>query len=155
MTNRESGESVTITNQFAYTGKFIATVNGVNVQSGITFIGTDAGDDITGTGYGDTLIGGLANDTLHGSGGADLFIHNEGDGNDILYSGEVNSSDVISMRDGNNVEIAEADLMFSQMGFDLVVTRISNNETLVLKDMYYSTGHTFDYLNGIDLDTVI
>ncbi len=155
VTNRESGESVTITNQFAYTGKFIATVNGVNVQSGITFIGTDAGDDITGTGYGDTLIGGLANDTLHGSGGADLFIHNEGDGNDILYSGEVNSSDVISMRDGNNVEIAEADLMFSQMGFDLVVTRISNNETLVLKDMYYSTGHTFDYLNGIDLDTVI
>ncbi len=155
VTNRTSGESVTITNQFAFTGKFIATVNGVNVQSGINFVGTDAGDDITGTSYGDTLIGGLSNDTLRGSNGADLYIHNEGDGSDILYSGEVLSSDVISMRDSNNVEIAEADLMFSQMGYDLVVTNINNSETLVLKSMYYSTGHTFDYLNGIDLDTVL
>lgn len=36
------------------------------------------------------------------------------------------------MRDANGVEIAEVDLLFSVMGWDLVVTNTNTNETLVL-----------------------
>jgi Ca2+-binding RTX toxin-like protein len=153
--NIASGETLTITNQFASAGKSIASVNEIDITGGLKIDGTDVGEVIQGTGYADTLTGGLGSDTIYGSYGADLYIHNEGDGNDYLFSGEVNSSDVISMRDSNNVEIAATDLMFSQMGYDLVVTHVSTNETLVLDNMYYSTGHTFATLNGIDLDTVL
>ncbi len=153
--NIASGETLTITNQFAYSGKYIASINGIDITGGLKIDGTDAGEIIQGTSYADTLTGGLGSDTIYGSYGADLYIHNEGDGNDYLFSGEVNSSDVISMRDNNGVEIAEVDLLFSQMGWDLVVTHTSSNEVLILEDMYYSTGHTFATLNGIDLDNVL
>ncbi len=155
VTNRSSGESITIIDQFAFSGKSIASVNGVDITGGLAFTGTDAGEIIHGSSYADTLTGGLGSDTIYGSYGVDLYIHNEGDGNDYLFSGEVNSSDSISMRDDNGVEIAEADLLFSQMGWDLVVTHTSSNEVLILEDMYYSTGHTFATLNGIDLDNVL
>ena len=52
--------------------------------------------------------------------------------NNYLQQCQVNSSDVISMRDANGVEIAEVDLLFSVMGWDLVVTNTNTNETLVL-----------------------
>ncbi|MGN7932723.1 calcium-binding protein, partial [Sphingopyxis sp. 22461] len=46
--------------------------------------GTD-GDDVIDDFYGDDLlVGGLGNDTLRGSRGADTFVHNLGDGHDIV-----------------------------------------------------------------------
>ena len=153
--NKTNGEFLTIHNQFYTSGKTIASINGIDITDGLNFEGTDAAENIYGTNYADTLEGGLGNDTLNGSYGADLYIHNEGDGNDTLISGEYNSSDVISMRDSNGIEIDAVDLTFSQSVWNLVVTDTNSNETLVLQDMYRSTGHPFDYLNGIDLDTVM
>lgn len=155
VSNRSNGETITIKDQFAFSGKTIGSVNGIDITGGINFVGTDAAEVVNGTSYGDTIESGQGNDTIFGSYGADTYIHNEGDGNDIINSGEYNSSDVISMRDANGVEIAEIDLQFSIMGWDLVVTDTNTNETLILDNMYYSTGHTFATLNGIDLDTVI
>ncbi len=153
--DRISGETVTLDNLYYSTGNTFATVNGIDMSGGVNSIGTAANETIYGTGQGDTLVGAGGVDYLHGQGGADLFIHRAGDGNDYLFSGEVNSSDSISMRDANDVEIAEVDLQFSVMGWDLVVTDTNTNEVLILDNMYYSTGHTFATLNGIDLDTVI
>lgn len=118
-------------------------------------VGTASNETLTGTVSDDSLVGAGGVDYLYGQAGDDLFIHREGDGSDYLFSGEVNSSDVISMRDANDVEIAAVDIAFSQMGWDLVVTNTNTNEILILDNMYYSTGHTFATLNDIDLDTVI
>ena len=153
--DRISGESVTLDNLYYSTGNTFATVNGIDMSGGVNSIGTASNETLSGTAHADTLVGAGGVDYLYGNGGADLFIHREGDGSDYLFSGEVNSSDVISMRDANDVEIAAVDITFSQMGWDLVVTNTNTNEILILDNMYYSTGHTFDSLNGIDLDTVI
>ena len=46
--------------------------------------GTDGADTIDDFYTNDTLIGGLGNDILRGSRGADTFVHNAGDGHDIV-----------------------------------------------------------------------
>ncbi|WP_080639371.1 VWD domain-containing protein [Teredinibacter turnerae] len=155
VTSRESGESVTLENMYYGTGRTFESVNGITVNDGLNFVGTDAAESINGTQYDDTLEGGIGDDTLDGGLGADLFIHRQGDGNDLIKFSEFNSSDHVEMYGADEQLLDASELGFAQSGYDLVVTNLNSNETLTLGNMYYSTGNTFDLVNGIDLSTVL
>ena len=153
--DRVTGEHLTLDNLYYSTGDTFATINGIDLSGGVNSVGTSAGETIYGTDENDTLEGAEGTDIIHGEDGDDIFIHHQGDGNDYLYSGEYNSNDDIFMFDDTGVEISEIDLMFSQQGYDMVVTHTETTETLVLDNFFRSTGSTFDSLNGIDLDLVV
>lgn len=153
--DRISGETVTLDNAYYSAGNTFATVNNIDLSGGVHSVGTSAGESIYGTEYADTLEGAGGTDYVYGGAGHDIFIHREGDGSDYLFNNGYNQTDEIFMFDDLDMQIVQADLMFTQSGADMVVTHTANSETLVLDNFFYSQGSTFGSLNGIDLDTVI
>jgi len=180
VTDITNSETLTLKNQFIYTnyGYEFASVNGIDVTNGFTVKGTSAtlGETLSGgdgadivlaqagndTAYGgagnDTITGGTGDDVLVGDTGFDTFIHNRGDGNDTLHGYIINHTynnalSVIEMNDATGVAISANDIIFTVSSADLILTDITNGETLTLKGQYASTtyGYEFDNVNGIDI----
>jgi len=101
----------------------------------------------------DIIYGGTGDDLLVGEAGFDQFIHNVGDGNDIIHGYTLNqsSNNALSVVKMNGV--LEDDLYFNVSGYDLIVTDTTNNETLTLKGQFQYTnyGYEFATVNGINV----
>ena len=66
------------------------TIDASALPTGLTSVvinGNEGDDTITGSQGPDTLTGGPDTDNINGSGGADLILWNEGDGNDSIQGG--------------------------------------------------------------------
>lgn len=150
-TDTTNGEQLTLYNQYYQTGsgyKF-GTLNGMDITGGLTIKGTSAtaGEHIKGTANGDTLEGGLGDDTIEGLDGDDLFIHNVGDGNDVLYSW--NDAEATITMNG----VSTGDILLNVSGNNLIITDDATGETLTLINQLYQTnyGYKFASVNGINL----
>lgn len=158
VTNDGTGDQVTLDNQFYLTGSGFdfASVNGIDVTTGLTLQGTSStlGENIYGTPFGDTLDAGLGNDNVYGFSGLDIFNHNSGDGTDHFYAGGVNDLDIVTMNLADGVTaLTTAQIYFNVSNNDLVVTDITTGEKFTLHYQYYQTGSGYDFasVNGIDI----
>ncbi len=150
-TDTTNGEQLTLNNQYYQTnyGYKFGTLNGMDITGGLTIQGTSAtlGEHMKGTDQADTLDGGLGDDTIEGKGGADLFVHDVGDGSDTLYSW--NGALATVQMNG----VASNDLRFNVNNNNLIVIDDATGEQLTLINQFYQTnyGYKFSTVNGIDV----
>ena len=178
VTNILSGEILTLQDQFYKTtsGYDFSNVNGIDVAGGLNINGTSAAEILSGGESGDVILGNAGNDTIYGYGGNDTiygyggndniyggtgtetFIHNQGDGNDNIYSNNAydyynNDLSTVILNDAAGIAIGVDDIYFNKSGNDLKVTNILSGEILTLQDQFYRTtsGYEFTTVNGIDV----
>ena len=109
----------------------------------------EAGNDILyGENGNDILIGGLGNDVLIGGNGAELYIHNLGDGDDIIQNydaSEDRKKDRLVFGEGISAE----DIEISRENRNMVLTNTKNGEKVTVQDAYgYTDGRC--YLENIE-----
>ena len=179
----ESDDSVTVSNYFAGTDQpggiyrqfsFVfddATLTESDLaRSGITYNGTDVGNNITGW-YGvdlmnggggndtlsggsgdDVLNGGAGNDVLNGGAGQDTYLFANGHGNDRVtdYAGKLEGKDIIEFSDLNLT-----DLWFSKSNSNLLITESGSQDSVEVINWYSNADsqnkviHTHD---GYEID---
>ena len=90
-------------------------------------------DTILGGDGDDTLIGGKGNDSLKGGDGADIFLYNNGDGNDIIT--DYTEDDMIKIDSGtiSNVKLSGSDVVF-KIGKGSLTVKNGKNKSLSLID---------------------
>lgn len=152
VTNGATGEQLTLKGQYYDTvsGFEFATLNGEDITGGLTIRGTSptAAEFVHGTTFADTIDGGLGNDTLYGHGGADVFVHEVGDGNDQLV--EVEGAQAAVLMNG----VSSNDLYFNVYAEDLIVTDVATGEQLYLNDQYANVDGVKEFasVNGINVN---
>lgn len=112
------------------------------------------GDDIVYANVGnDVIIGGKGNDELAGGEGIDIYIHERGDGNDIIDNvdhSEYRTSDKLILKG-----VKAADIEIYRDGYNLVIEDKIGDETVTIKNVFH-----YDYLSGsaclenVELDDV-
>ncbi|MBR4152633.1 MAG: hypothetical protein IKT98_06690 [Selenomonadaceae bacterium] len=123
-----SGAGVTLKSSYkkgsfdvANYGSTIVTIDASPVSHNLKIFGNEKANVILG-GYGnDTIIGGKNNDTLQGGDGKNVFLYNEGDGNDVIV--DYNTGDKISL-------VSDAVISSSVKGDDVVLKVGKNKITL-------------------------
>ncbi len=110
--------------------------------------GENGADNIYGNEGTDILIGGAGNDYMEGGAGADLYIHNAGDGDDIIDNydnSEARKSDRLVFGEGIHAE----DVKISRQGSDMLLQNIKNGENITIRNAYgYTDGR--GYLENIE-----
>jgi len=100
---------------------------------------TSSGSFVTGS-VGNTYEGGTGNDTLRGTGMADLYLFNLGDGADTIIETYATSGqpagqvDVLRFGPG----ISQADISFSRVGNDLILAHSNGQDKVTVKDWFLS-----------------
>ncbi len=112
------------------------------------------GDDVVYANVGnDVIIGGKGNDELAGGEGIDIYIHERGDGNDIIDNvdhSEYRSSDKLVLKG-----VKAADVEIYRDGYNLVIEDKISDETVTIKNVF-----SYDYISGtaclenVELDDV-
>ena len=112
------------------------------------------GDDVVYANVGnDVIIGGKGNDELAGGEGIDIYIHERGDGNDIIDNvdhSEYRTSDKLILKG-----VKAADIEIYRDGYNLVIEDKIGDETVTIKNVFH-----YDYLSGsaclenVELDDV-
>ena len=101
-------------------------------------LATDGDDSISGWGNNntaDTLFGGLGNDTLSGLDGADTYVFNVGDGQDVIDDNGNYDTDKLII-DG----YVQSDVTFSRAGDDLIISFSGSSDQITI-------------INTLDLDS--
>ena len=114
---------------------------------GDAFVGTEENDDLIGTNRDDVILGKEGNDTLNGLDGSDTL--NGGLGDDFLSGAEGDDTYFYSLSDGNDIiednagtntlnlqNINQADVEVSRLNDSLIITILSNNETITLSKWF-------------------
>ncbi|MBQ2801045.1 MAG: hypothetical protein IJF03_06630, partial [Lachnospiraceae bacterium] len=96
----------------------------------------------------DILIGGIGNDFLIGGNGEDVYIHNLGDGDDIIQNYDTSADrkkDRLVFGEGISAE----DIEITRKGYDMVLTNIKTGEKVTVQSAYcYTYGE--NYLENIE-----
>lgn len=148
MTVVSTGETITLTDQFAATGATFESIEFSNSEVwGLTeiavysdVVGTSGDDTLVGAPGAETLVGLGGNDTIQGLGGDDVYEYSAGDGNDV-YLDSAGSMDTLRFLD-----LDAADLSFVRSGNDLVITVTASSETITLTDQFAGTGTIFEQI---------
>jgi len=121
-----------------------------------TLVGNE-GDDRLSSGVGnDVIIGGVGDDLLLGYRGDDTYVWQSGDGNDLIQESNVHLSganDILLLTGG----IVAADVTFSQVSNDLLITHAPTGEVITIDNQYSSNSRydveilQFDDGTSIDL----
>jgi len=121
-----------------------------------TLVGNE-GDDRLSSGVGnDVIIGGAGDDWLLGYRGDDTYVWAAGDGNDLIQENNVHLSganDILLLTGG----IVAADVTFSQVSNDLLITHAPTGEVITIDNQYSSNSRydveilQFDDGTSIDL----
>ena len=153
---------------YAYGGN-----DNIDAGQGDDLIYAGDGDDTINAGYGDDVVyGGNGNDTIYagdfgkttiigGAGDDELYsasqnsrsnettyVYNLGDGNDIIHTGV--NDDYIQFGDG----ITKDNVMFSAVGYDLLITFKNSDGSIIIKDNFdhrpfslikFADGSTYDF----------
>jgi Ca2+-binding RTX toxin-like protein len=122
---------------------------GYETVKAMSMVGSDETDYLYGTPGDDTLDGGAGTDFLYGEAGNDTYLFGRGDGHDILWSSDANTSkhDVVQMKAG--VSPADIDIVRSGHTSDLVLTIRDSQDSLVIRN-YFSYSSEF-HPGGIEL----
>lgn len=112
-------------------------------QHYISLATTNGADVIYGFDISNTFEGGLGDDRIEGMGGADTYIYNIGDGNDVLFdswhSGDSYLIGTPTDPGGDRLilrDIALSDVDFGRFGEDLYITIRSTGDTITLEGQY-------------------
>jgi Ca2+-binding RTX toxin-like protein len=95
------------------------------------------GDYLTGDDGDNHFQGMNGNDYLEGGSGNDTYQYNLGDGNDIIT--ETSGTDTLLLGGIN-----QADVSFTQVADDLIVTTTSNNQTITITDWFVSSNNQIE-----------
>ncbi|MBK1813108.1 hypothetical protein JHL18_21030, partial [Clostridium sp. YIM B02505] len=132
--------------------------------------GYKGNDTISGNRYNDTLDGGEGNDSLNGGYGADIYIFKKGYGVDKIdnYTGsdytsdidvlkmeDINESEVLARRVGNDLELRVKNADGSLTGDKAVVLGYFNYGTYAVDSIQFADGKTWDAAKVKQLATAI
>ncbi|MBY3425447.1 hypothetical protein HFN86_35625 [Rhizobium laguerreae] len=97
-------------------------------------IGTDGNDNLYGTARNDGFEGKEGDDQLFGAGGSDVYRYSKGDGSDYIddEANEANSIDVLRFLDLN-----ASDVMASRVGEDLRIYVLGTSDVITLDEQWY------------------
>ncbi len=148
-----TGNSVTVIDQFAWTNSGIEEIifaDGLiwgksQIQSVAYTLGTSGNDVITGSDDDDVFRGGLGNDTLNGGVGSDTYVYFSGDGNDIINDATDSLPSIDVLRFG---DLNESDLLFSRQGDNLVIAIVGTGEIITVANQLNASS------NGAGLEEV-
>jgi Ca2+-binding RTX toxin-like protein len=159
-----TSDLVRVAGQFSYSSWFAwSDVERFEFANGIVWTDTDvaamigagtAGDDhIIGTFRSDTIDGGAGNDLLEGGDGADIYVFGRGYGQDEIRESVSNAilseDDALAFRPG----ITLADLGFSQVGNDLVISILGTADKITIKGEFnYDGSYTWQDVERFVLD---
>ena len=142
-TVNDTGETIRITGQFAFGSWFawndvelFTFANGTqwtDLQVAARLTGGGAGDDhLIGTFRSDTLDGREGNDLLEGGDGSDIYVFGRGYGQDEIRESlsDANLGEDDELRFGPNITLA--DLGFTRVGNDLVITILGTSDSVKL-----------------------
>ena len=132
-------------------------------NSGLTFVQSDADDNMSGTDFNDTVYGNGGNDTIYAGNGNDTLVG--GTGNDYLNGGNGDDTYVWNLDDGFD-KIVEAggsdkivfgegisfdDLTFERSGQSLnIYVNGDKTQGVQLYDHFYSNSYSVEYLEFAD-----
>ncbi len=103
----------------------------------------DHSDDFNYANSGNDIIrGDKGNDTIYSMTGDDTFIFNLGDGQDIVY--EKQGVDTFYFGNG----ITWDDLIFEQVGNDMIIKINNTSDQITVKDWFLTTGENYKYDNN-------
>lgn len=108
--------------------------------------GGEGNDRLYGENGNDVLVGGEGNDYLNGGSGSDTYIHNLGDGNDIIENYDISEGkihDRLIFGEG----IAPEDISVKKSGYNLILKNKRNGETVTIYRALYSSDY---YLENIE-----
>lgn len=173
-----TGETITIDNQLSSNSRYhIESLTfddgSVHSFSGFEVRGASGNDSLYGGNYNDTLtgnegddrlssgvgndviIGGAGNDLLLGYRGDDTYVWAAGDGNDLIQESNIHLSganDILLLTGG----ITQADVTFSQVSNDLLITHTPTGEVITIDNQYSSNSRydieTLQFDDGTTLD---
>ncbi len=132
--------AVEIANRFAV-GSARAGDDILDGTSGNDIIAGGAGNDtIRGLAGNDTIIGGTGNDTLQGSFGADTYIYNLGDGEDVIYDGNLNSDSSVTdtLKFGAGITASMLRFIVPADTNDVRIEFIGQSGSILLDNQQYS-----------------
>jgi Ca2+-binding RTX toxin-like protein len=146
----DSGESITIQNEFGATGVGIEQVmfddgtvwDRSYISANLVFLGTSGADTITGTAGNDIIDGLAGNDTLNGGGGSDTYVYTFGSGNDTIAE----TTDAAATDRVRFVGLNLADVTLTRSGDDLFVTIKSSGEQLKVQNQFASAAQGVEQL---------
>ncbi len=117
-------------------------------------IGDNTSEKIYGSAAADTITGNKGNDTIDALGGDDIFVFNNGDGNDTILQGV--NADVDSLK-FNDSDLSELDFSKGEDN-DLVILYNRNADSVTVKDYFTVTNTVKKWIdkngNSYDIDTV-
>ena len=117
---------------------FNDTLNGNDLSGSIN--GLAGNDVLNGNGGNDTLVGGRGNDTLAGGVGNDTLRFSLGDGADIARgTGVAEISDVLRF----TADISSADISFSRVGKNLVMSHTNGTDSVTVENWFAITPYGF------------
>ena len=162
-------QGIRIADQFygdSYSIEYLEFADGTQFDlknSGLTFVQSDADDNMSGTDFNDTvygnggndtiyagngndtLIGGTGNDYLNGEYGDDTYVWNLGDGFDKIV--EAGGSDKIVFGEG----ISFDDLTFERSEHSLkIYVKGDKTQGINLRDQFYTDSNAVEYLEFAD-----
>jgi Ca2+-binding RTX toxin-like protein len=146
----DSGESVTVQNEFGATGVGVEQVmfddgtvwDRSYISANLVFLGTPGADTITGTSGNDMIDGLAGNDTLNGGGGSDTYVYAVGSGNDTIAE----TTDAAATDRVRFVGLNLADVTLTRSGNDLFVTIKSTGEQLKVQNQFASAAQGIEQL---------
>ena len=162
-------QGIRIADQFygdSYSIEYLEFADGTQFDlknNGLTFVQSDADDNMSGTDFNDTVYGNGENDTIYAGNGNDTLIG--GTGNDYLNGGYGDDTYVWNLGDGLD-EIVEAggsdkivfgegisfdDLTFERSGQSLnIYVNGDRTQGVQLYDHFYSNSYSVEYLEFAD-----
>jgi Ca2+-binding RTX toxin-like protein len=104
-------------------------------------------ENLTGSAFADNLHGNSSNNTLEGGAGGDLFVFNNGDGDDTIsdFVAGVTTDDVIDLRAWGFSSVGEVLALATDDGTDTTID-FTTGDTLVLQHVLVTDLHANDFL---------
>jgi len=143
-----SGETVTVTNQFASTWEGVESIKFTDgttwdraaIQSHAVITGTSGVDTLNGTSANETIDGLGGGDALNGGAGSDTYLYRAGSGNDVISeNSDGSATDSLKL-----IGLNASDVTFRRSGNDLYIAVNATGEEMQVHDHFYSTD------NGIE-----
>ena len=112
----------------------------IPLEDGVTIQGTILDDSLAGTSSDDVIAGRSGDDTISSSAGSDRFVYASGDGNDIINetSGSTSEVDVLEFSDINST-----DVVLSRTGNDLIVNILATGHSITVNDQFLSASSNY------------
>ena len=104
----------------------------INSGDNVSILGGKGQDSIVNTGANTTIIGGTGHDTMSGGTGANVFVYNSGDGNDVIT--DFGSNDTLKIASGTEVTSASGSDFIFTVGKGKITLKDATNKKVIYID---------------------